>query len=268
MVESRFIKVRRGVVALVALVAVLLALTPFGRRLGGTIAAPFAALGHRVGGLVRWLMPGAPSEEDELGKLKGEVVALQAQLAEVAELREENARLRREAALEPHSGWRGIVAEIVARDPERWEEKLRINRGSADGVKEGAVVLVGGEVLGRVFRCERHSAEVVTVVAPECRFGAKLEGSDAVGVLTGGDGGFKVDYLPRDLAVKEGQTILTSDKGGGMPAGLPVGRIVPDPNDGRLFHTIASSRCMVRGVPYVPFAHSRFVTVLVPDPSR
>ena len=185
--ESRFTKLRRIVMALVALLAVLLALTPFGRRIGGALASPIAALGHRLGGVVRWLLPGAASEEDELLDLQGKVAALEAQLAEVAPLREENERLRREAGLQVPGDWRGIVAEVVARDPERWDEKLRINRGSADGVEEGALVLVGGEVLGRVFRCERHSAEVVTVVAPECRFGAAIAVSKSVsvGVLTG-----------------------------------------------------------------------------------
>ena len=166
----------------------------------------------------------------------------------------------------------GNEAEVISRDPENWNERLLVNRGTADGVVTGAAVLVDGKVFGRVIRCYRHSSEVVTVLSSECRFGVAIANTSAVGVLQGrgdellanGHRGFTVDYLPKDLSVESYQAVVTSGLGGWMPPGILVGTVVPDSN-GRLIEYPEAARASVKCLPVAEFGAFHFLSIIVPD---
>ena len=229
-----------------------------------------------LGDIVRRLQPGELSHKDELLEAHRRIDELEAQISAFADLRLANEELRRLTAMPPPIGWRAVVAEVISRDPERWNERLFVNRGAEDGLVEGAVVLVDGKVFGRVsgfVAGERHKAEVVSVVSSECRFGVAISGVGAVGVLHGaganglpdGQTGFIVDYLPKDLQVSPEDSIVTSGLGGWMPAGLEVGEIIADGPNGSRVHSPDAARAMVHGVPDAPFGAFHFVSVLVPQ---
>lgn len=260
-----FAKLKPSIAIIIAVAAVLAVLSPWGRRCAAGMAAP-------VSSAVSWVLPGTYDEDDELTRLKERNAELTAKLAESALLRRENAELRAAAALPLPLEWRGICAEVISRDPERWQERMMINRGTEEGVVTGAVVLSGNSVLGRVIRTDRHAAEVATLLAPECSFGVGLSNSPVTGVMTGGgqrfengSRGFAVDFLPRELAVTEQQYIVTSGLGGWMPGGLPVGTILKDADAGNNYvHVIEAVRGTLHCIPIADIGICKFVTVLVP----
>lgn len=267
-------------VVVAVLVVAFASRSALGRRGAGTFFAPFVSLWNYcmegLDGMVRKFQPGELSHKDELLEAQRRIDELEAQICAFADLRLANEELRRLTAMPPPVGWRAVMAEVISRDPERWDERLFVNRGAEDGLVEGAVVLVDGKVFGRVsgfVAGERHKAEVVSVVSSECRFGVAISGSGAVGVLHGagakglsdGQAGFIVDYLPKDLSVSAEDNVITSGLGGWMPAGLEVGEILADgPNGGRV-HLPDAARAMVHGVPSAPFGAFHFVSILVPQ---
>lgn len=256
--------------------ALFLAITPVGHRIAGVVFSPFVSLANSAGDCihsgVHMLMPGSPRESDQLQEAERRICELEALLSAQEDLRRENAELRRLVSLPPAQEWKAILAEVISRDPVRWNDRLLVNRGSEDGLVTGTVVLVDGKVFGRVLKCYRHSAEIVTILSTECRFGVAVSGSDAVGVLQGGGEkrflggvpGFVVDYLPKDLRISPEQIVVTSGLGGWMPAGIPVGVILSDAPNGTQVHTPDGARSLIHGVPSAPFGAFHYVAVLVP----
>lgn len=247
-------------------------MTDGGHRAAGAVFSPFVSAWNCLGEWARRLQPGRISRNDELLEAKRKIDELEGLLAASADLRKENEELRRLTALPPPAEWCAVLAEVISRDPERWNDQLLVNCGSEEGLVTGAVVLVDGKVFGRVQKCFRHTAEIVTLLSPDCRFGVAIEGTDAVGVLQGagdapfegGRSGFVVDYLPKELEVRPEQMVVTSGLGGWMPPGLPVGMILADAPDGGRVHLPDAARAMIHGIPSVSFGAFHFVSVLVP----
>ena len=260
----------------VGVAVVLFFISPPGHRAAATIFSPFVSIVNYVvdgaRNAVKAIQPGRITARQELEEARRRIDELEAQVAALQDLVDENEELRRLASLPPPESWRAIKAEVISRDPENWNEKLLVNRGTADGVVTGAAVLVDGKVFGLVIRCYRHSSEVVTVLSSECRFGVAIANTSAVGVLQGrgdellanGHRGFTVDYLPKDLSVESYQAVVTSGLGGWMPPGILVGTVVPDSN-GRLIEYPEAARASVKCLPVAEFGAFHFLSIIVPD---
>ncbi len=225
-----------------------------------------------MGDGLRWLQPGRLGQKESLREAERQIQELKLRLDALEDVSRENEELRRLMALPPRQTWRAMVAEVISRDPQRWHDRLLINRGARDGVVPGALVLVEGYAFGRVLRCHAHASEVVTLLSSECRFGVALSGNQAVGVLQGqgntpfsqGELGFTVEYLPKDLQVSPEEQVVTSGLGGMMPPGIPVGRILADAPEGGRVHRPDRVRAQLHGVPLAPMGNLHFVMVIIP----
>ena len=264
----------------IALLLLLIAMTPHARRfvtaMMTPISASVSAVVSGIAGFIHWITPGVSGEMSEEQRLTAQIIALEAQLAQHQELAEKYNALRNAAHLPLERGWQGIVAEPIARDPHYWNEKITLNRGWEDGAATGALVVdSNGAVLGRIISCERHSSVLVTVLSPECRIGCSLEGGIAggAGVLHGigearyalNNYGAILDYLDAGLNVPPGSKIVTSGLGGWLPENMLVGEAVAsdDTSDNALKITDA-----IRGQLYCrPIANIsafRFAVIVVP----
>lgn len=256
-------------------VALLLAWTPRGRRTGQMVAGgmtrPFVESWNRAlaetASLFAWFLPGRQSAVEESRELAAALREAEARLAETDALRRENNELRLALAQQPRSGWRAVVAEVVARDPATWNRGFRISRGTDDGIVVGSVVLHGRFVLGRVAEAGRSSARVDTIGNRSCRLSVVLADGGAVGVLWGGGRDHwrdapicTVNYLPKDISPALNELVLTSGLGGMVPDGLVVGRVSGPPQ----LHE--GSHASVPIHPAASFRRMSFVTVLCPDP--
>ena len=258
-----------------------LSLAAVGRRFAAAAASPVSGgaggFFHCVGGVLRWITPGASGKLSAEQRLSAQVIELQAQLAQQQGLERKYDELRRAAGLRPATGWRAIVAEAVSRDPNYWQERIVLNRGWEDGVATGALALnANGAVLGRILQFDRHSAVLATVLSPDCRFGVKLEGDvpGGAGVLRGiGEAqaaragyGALADYLSADLEVAPGSRIVTSGLGGWLPENLLVGMVASDAgDDANALHVEESLRGQLHCVPAASLGVFRFAVILVPD---
>lgn len=156
---------------------------------------------------------------DDNARLRAEVAHLQAAGVE-------NDSLRRDLAFERGFGHRMLAANVIGRGPDAYARTLTIDRGSADGVRAGMVVVTGAGLIGRVREAAPHSAAVQTVADPLTRVNAYLVASSLEGTVSGGSGPLRMEVQPRaGVTAAAGEWALTSGIGGGYPRGIPVGQV-------------------------------------------
>jgi len=231
--------------AAVVAALLLLAMSPSWRHWAWRLAAdfqhPFQAAGEAVRDVAvdRTLLLKPKTElVRSLTRLQDENEVLRARLAVADNLLQENAQLRHLLALSPRLAYRVVCAEVRGRDPLFWRERLMVNKGRDDGVIPGAVVLCsllegddeagGFAVVGRVVEAARHSAQVATLLNPQCRISAMLVESQGCGLLQGvGDGAGParswVRLLARDIELRPGEMVVTSGYSELTPPGLLLG---------------------------------------------
>lgn len=149
--------------------------------------------------------------------------------AELAALREENARLREAAGLAPEGGHRVRWAEVLQRDPLHWHRSLRVAAGTRDGVRINAPVLGVFEgslgVVGRITQVSPRTATVLLVTDELSAVAGRI--SDRWEGLVQGQGSsrLRMDYLPVKTEFELGETVYTSETSAAFPAGIPVGTV-------------------------------------------
>jgi rod shape-determining protein MreC len=102
-----------------------------------------------------------------------------------------------------------------------------LDRGSADGVSPGAVVVAAEGLLGRVVAVGAGTARVQLLSDQLAAAGVVLARQGRAAVARGdGKGGATVLYVPTIEAVEPNDPIVTSGTDGLYPTDLPVGRVV------------------------------------------
>lgn len=172
--------------------------------------------------------------------------------AEVAHLREENARLREwhDAALtlkaengrlsdllklkipEP-SGFR--AARVISDAGNTFARSVLVLAGEGDGIIKGQAVLSGDGLVGRVIESGTKASRILLLTDINSRVPVIIEGSDTRAILAGQNHPYPtLDHLPPDHKVQSGQRIVTSGHGGLFMPGLPVGQTYVD-EQGRVY---------------------------------
>ena len=180
----------------------------------------------------------------EVDRLKSELETLRAQMTTQADLRNENARLREMLGYKEASASALVAARVVARDPSSWWNTVQINKGwlddappddgSSDIVPDLPVVTPRG-VVGKTGVVSSQTTEVILLVDENCQISAKIEGSNAQGIVTGeghfqsGEPRVRMRYIDRNAAIAIGERVFTSGLGGVFPAGLLIGTVVEVP---------------------------------------
>lgn len=153
--------------------------------------------------------------------------------AEVTSLRTENEELKeiigKEESLRDYNP---IQASVIARNPDQWEEKIILDKGSNSGVKENMAVMTAKGLIGKVILTTPLTAtvELVSTQNPNYRVSAMVigGGKNVFGLIEGYDADRKELLLKRidaDIDIKEGQQVVSSGLGGIFPQGLVIGEI-------------------------------------------
>lgn len=206
-----------------------------------------------------------------------------AEINVLKEIKKENADLKELLAFKPTHGFRCVFAEIYLRDPALWNESFSINKGSADGIIPGCVVLCRlpkekateyvFAVVGRIAYVAENEAQVETIISRKCRISVILKDVRAAGILEGGTYGngepsVKVTKLPAFKTYKAGETVLTSGLSRDTtPPLLYVGNIASINNtpDVRVVDNLYADADIT---PAVNFDNLRYLIVLVPKESN
>lgn len=231
--------------------------------------AAVSGVGASATSLRRWVTSRWPWASDaDYAELQRQVTTLTAALMVAEEWRAENIRLRAAVDMprdtqQPLRGAR--VVRQVLDDPYRI---VVINRGHADGVARGMIVLADGGLAGRVERVAAHHATVLLLTDPNFAVDVVTQRTRARGILQGRGvvttfgrllGVSRMEYLLGRSDIRKGDAVVTSGLDGRYPPGLPVGHV----------HKVSRTRGgFVRGAAVVPLVDwSRIESVvLLPAP--
>ncbi|MFC4711878.1 rod shape-determining protein MreC [Planococcus dechangensis] len=152
--------------------------------------------------------------------------------AEVTDLRSENEELKELVDKEEDlRDYNPIQAVVIARNPDQWEEKIILNRGTNHGVKENMAVMTSRGLIGKVtiVTPTTSTVELVTTQNPNYRVSAMVLGEDDVfGLIEGYDAERRELLLKRidfSVELQEGDKVVSSGLGGIFPKGVVIGEI-------------------------------------------
>ncbi|MBK9181024.1 MAG: rod shape-determining protein MreC [Acidimicrobiales bacterium] len=121
-----------------------------------------------------------------------------------------------------------VSARVTSAPPTNFDLTVVIDRGSADGIREGMPVVTGAGLVGRVVRVSRSQSVVRLITDSTSAVGVVLTRTRDTGVAHGNGRGepLTVDLIDPDTSVLEGEFVKTSGlQESTFPPGIPVGRV-------------------------------------------
>lgn len=213
------------VIAVIAQFAFFQPVRDIGRKL---IAGPVALVSSTTGGLRNSLelLRSIKDLSRENAELKQRNNQLQSQIAELTNVKNENAILKKDLRFsQEHSELTLLPATIVNYSPTSSYQAVTIDKGSHDGIVENQAVVSSGFLIGKIRNVSQETSEVWLLSNRSLLTPVILTGSNVTGILKGGIRGLVIDNIPIDTEVKKGELVVTSSLEGLYPAGLAVGQI-------------------------------------------
>lgn len=170
---------------------------------------------------------------DENQRLKSRLEEFGTLQAQVNELDTENKNLQK--LLDKKTDLRAfnpIQANVIARNPDQWEEKLILNEGSSNGVKVNMAVLTSEGLVGKIVQTTPYTSKVELLSTNNTNYRVSAtvssKGKEARGLIEGYDakrGELMLKRIDSKLKVKKGDKVTTSGLGGIFPKGVLIGEV-------------------------------------------
>lgn len=160
----------------------------------------------------------------ENGTLRGDLATLESDKARADAL---DALLRVSSV----GQYRFVPAEVIAVGPAQdFAWTVTIDAGRNDGVENDMTVINGDGLVGHVIKTTASTATVMLVTDAESSVGARIAGSEEIGVISGTGEQDWLDFQLLDpLAdVRAGDALVSFGSKGGRPyaPGLPIGEVL------------------------------------------
>lgn len=193
----------------------------------GSVNKAFSPIRSSIVGLVR----GGSSEsaiESEIAALRKQLRDRKKQDAELQALRDQfDTQAIPSQSIIPASiiGMSGYVPGISLPDG------LIIDKGSAEGMKKGQVVVYKDNVIGRVEKITEHAAKVILIYDEQSTVNAKTVKTNALGLVEGqGQGVMQLSGVVLSEKLEKGDQVVTKGEmetdSTGYPPDLVIGKIV------------------------------------------
>lgn len=168
---------------------------------------------------------------EENKRLKARLEDFAAVQAEALVLKSENEKLMELSKAESLKAFNPIQATVIARNPDQWEEKIILDKGSSHGVEKNMAVMTAKGLVGKITLVTPFTSEVELLYTnnPNYRVSALVLGEkEAYGLIEGFDkerNELIMKRIDSSLTVKEGEKVVSSGLGGIFPKGVPIGEI-------------------------------------------
>ncbi len=195
---------------------------------------------------------------EEYKRLSKENSVLKTRLAGLEQTINENARLERLLEVKRNLIYSSVAANIIGRDPSYWNSSIIIDKGSAEGVRQGFPVVNAWGVVGKIVEVGPHKSKVILLTDPEFSVAATIERSRESGLVSGTLQGLcRMRYLSVDADVRLGDKVITSKLSSAFPENMMVGEII------KINQTVnqSSLECLIR--PTVPISQLEEVLVIL-----
>jgi len=164
---------------------------------------------------------------DEYKRLNEEVNALKARLVGLDEVVLENARLENLLKFKRQLVYSSVVANVIGRDPSYWNSSMIIDKGSADGIRQGMSVVNALGVVGKIAETGQNSSKVILLTDPQFSVAALIQEPRESGLVSGTlQGACRMKYIRSGAEISIGNKVITSKLSASFPEGLLIGEII------------------------------------------
>lgn len=183
-----------------------------------------------------------------------ELVSLRSQ---IAQLKDENAKLRALTNYAPDETLKYVTARVIGMQSASFARYLLVNQGRNKGVVKGQAALSKDGLLGRVMYVGESTSRVLLLTDLNSRLPVRIQNSPVKAMLAGDNTNQpKLLYVSKKVKVQTGQVLVTSGQGGLFPPGIPVGHIQSIDNDGVIAVTLSAQSDTVDYLRLMGYVHS------------
>lgn len=160
-------------------------------------------------------------------RLKRENARLLAWQEAARRLADQNQSLRALLDFKPDPQARHVAARVIGDGGGSFARSMLLNAGRRDGVAKGQAVVTGDGLVGRIVAAGQWSSRVLLLTDINSRVPVVVESARDRAILAGDNTNLpRLMFLPANAVIRPGDHVVTSGHGGGLPPGLPVGRVV------------------------------------------
>jgi rod shape-determining protein MreC len=196
------------------------ALTPF-QKAGSWVVSPVRDFLSDVTHLGR--------TRNQIEKLKSENDALRSRLQERKNADAQLEQLKGVLDLAGKAQYKIVSARVISQGSSiSFAQTITIDAGTSSGIRPNMTVISGFGLVGVVKVAYPNSALIQLASDPSFKVGARIAGSQQIGILSGeGTRKAVLQLLDNSLSVKEGDVILARGSTNGRPfvPGVPIGEV-------------------------------------------
>lgn len=227
------------IISLVLVVCIGLTLNPLSNInwIGNLISIPFTSVenlfsytGNKVEEGIG-LFNDVKKLKAENEKLKAEIDKLNNERTEYLRFKSENDDLKKALGMkEQLAGYDFVGANIIARDGGNLFNIFLTDKGSTNGIAYNMPVITGKGLVGKVAASQPFSSKIISIIEDGSAVSAVVSKSRDYVVVKGDaklakEGLCKLEYIPEDLDLSQGDIIETSGIGGIYPKGIIIGTV-------------------------------------------
>jgi rod shape-determining protein MreC len=129
----------------------------------------------------------------------------------------------------PDPALSSVVARVIGRANHPFLQTMILDAGKANGVKPGQAVMDQRGMIGRVYLTGEHTSWVILLTDLNSRVPVSIEPNTDQAIMGGDNSPMPViETLAHGVQLKADSQVVTSGDGDILPAGIPIGVIVPD----------------------------------------
>lgn len=195
----------------------------------------------------------------ENAQLKAKVDELSSKENSLEEYKAENERLRKVLELKTDlRSYSTVSAQIIAKDTGNWFENFVIDKGTNDGIENGAAVITPAGLAGCVYDVGSNWAKVSAILNPQTPVSAVVTKTGDNGIVEGDMALIDrqlciMRYLNKNANISVGDSVESSGLGGVYPRGIVIGRIkeIKDSDDGISKEALIEPACEFSNISFV-----------------
>lgn len=137
---------------------------------------------------------------------------------------------------EQYPDYNKTAANVFAKDASSWFANFYIDKGSDDGMFEGANVMCGGGLAGIITECHSDYSKVRAIIDDNSNVSARIMPSNALCTVEGSLSQYENGYLivkniDKDASVSVGDKVVTSTISDRYHSGIIIGYVAETVND-------------------------------------